>query len=316
MAATSNAQLAQLLSESYQQIDRLTESLAAEKHRTEHYQRIAGSSLQNGHGDLLERVRVAEERAYIAERHRDEEIAQRETITRLWHQLRDYLALLDAHSSNARKEMDHMIDMKPPPQNLRTVPVDVFPQRRNGGLARSMRGIIRGLGLIRGFDIYYFSRFRSGEPTKIYPAVNELGQRTCRNCGNAGRYKDDKCVEKWGPGPMGPGTVCDRCRKKIKRFERRGTLVSVDPVPQLARNNLPQAAPKRQDTLIVPLSPPQSIVQRASPLEEDAEADAEGDGDAEAEPEDVDELDGDGVEDAMAEDDDLLDAVDASESVQ
>ncbi len=130
MAATSNAQLAQLLSESYQQIDRLTESLAAEKHRTEHYQRIAGSSLQNGHGDLLERVRVAEERAYIAERHRDEEIAQRETITRLWHQLRDYLALLDAHSSNARKEMDHMIDMKTPPQNLRTVPVDVFPQRR------------------------------------------------------------------------------------------------------------------------------------------------------------------------------------------
>ncbi|KAF8148902.1 hypothetical protein B0H34DRAFT_735827 [Crassisporium funariophilum] len=26
-----------------------------------------------------------------------------------------------------------------------------------------------------------------------------------------GRYKDGKCVEKWGPGPMGPGTVCDRC---------------------------------------------------------------------------------------------------------
>ncbi|KAG9079058.1 hypothetical protein FS749_008877, partial [Ceratobasidium sp. UAMH 11750] len=34
---------------------------------------------------------------------------------------------------------------------------------------------------------------------------------------------DGKCVEKWGPGPEGPGTVCDRCRKKMKRVERRGT---------------------------------------------------------------------------------------------
>ncbi|KAJ7202237.1 hypothetical protein C8J57DRAFT_1410380 [Mycena rebaudengoi] len=40
----------------------------------------------------------------------------------------------------------------------------------------------------------------------------------------AGRYKEGKCVEKWGPGPLGPGTVCDRCRKKMKRVERRGTL--------------------------------------------------------------------------------------------
>lgn len=31
-------------------------------------------------------------------------------------------------------------------------------------------------------------------------------------------------MEKWGPGPWGPGTVCDRCRKKMKRVERRGTL--------------------------------------------------------------------------------------------
>lgn len=39
-----------------------------------------------------------------------------------------------------------------------------------------------------------------------------------------GRYKEGKCVEKWGPGPEGPGTVCDRCRKKMKRVERRGTI--------------------------------------------------------------------------------------------
>ncbi|KAG6810580.1 hypothetical protein H0H92_011232 [Tricholoma furcatifolium] len=61
-------------------------------------------------------------------------------------------------------------------------------------------------------------------PPTVYPATNEQGQRICRQCGMAGRYKDGKCVEKWGPGPMGPGTVCDRCRKKMKRVERRGTL--------------------------------------------------------------------------------------------
>ena len=59
-----------------------------------------------------------------------------------------------------------------------------------------------------------------------YPATNLQGQRICRQCGMAGRYKDGKCVEKWGPGPEGPGTVCDRCRKKMKRVERRGTIES------------------------------------------------------------------------------------------
>ncbi|KAG5644259.1 hypothetical protein DXG03_008797 [Asterophora parasitica] len=64
----------------------------------------------------------------------------------------------------------------------------------------------------------------SSPPVVVYPPSNAAGQRICRQCGMAGRYKDGKCVEKWGPGPMGPGTVCDRCRKKMKRVERRGTL--------------------------------------------------------------------------------------------
>ncbi|KAG6845676.1 hypothetical protein H0H87_005883 [Tephrocybe sp. NHM501043] len=63
-----------------------------------------------------------------------------------------------------------------------------------------------------------------GPPVAAFPATNEQGQRICRQCGMPGRYKEGKCVEKWGPGPMGPGTVCDRCRKKMKRVERRGTL--------------------------------------------------------------------------------------------
>ncbi|KAF9066767.1 hypothetical protein BDP27DRAFT_986685 [Rhodocollybia butyracea] len=60
--------------------------------------------------------------------------------------------------------------------------------------------------------------------TSPFPPTNEQGQRICRQCGMPGRYKEGKCVEKWGPGPMGPGTVCDRCRKKMKRVERRGTI--------------------------------------------------------------------------------------------
>ena len=46
--------------------------------------------------------------------------------------------------------------------------------------------------------------------TVPFASTNAQGQRICRQCGMVGRYKDGKCVEKWGPGPMGPGTVCDR----------------------------------------------------------------------------------------------------------
>ncbi|TFK53260.1 hypothetical protein OE88DRAFT_1233171 [Heliocybe sulcata] len=63
----------------------------------------------------------------------------------------------------------------------------------------------------------------SGVVSGGYPPTNAAGQRICRQCGLPGRYKDGKCVEKWGPGPDGPGTVCDRCRKKMKRVERRNT---------------------------------------------------------------------------------------------
>ncbi|TFK82304.1 hypothetical protein K466DRAFT_648057 [Polyporus arcularius HHB13444] len=66
-----------------------------------------------------------------------------------------------------------------------------------------------------------------------FPPTNAAGQRICRQCGLPGRYKEGKCVEKWGPGPEGPGTVCDRCRKKMKRVERRGTLDSQNLAAQM-----------------------------------------------------------------------------------
>ncbi|KAJ7030082.1 hypothetical protein C8F04DRAFT_1114565 [Mycena alexandri] len=61
-----------------------------------------------------------------------------------------------------------------------------------------------------------------------FPPTNahnqQHNQQICRQCGMPGRYKEGKCVEKWGPGPLGPETVCDRCRKKMKRVERRQEL--------------------------------------------------------------------------------------------
>jgi len=80
----------------------------------------------------------------------------------------------------------------------------------------------------------------AGQPAPGVPfsPVNEQVLISGRQCGVAGRYKDGKCVEKWGPGPLGPETVCDRfviyqcyvffansphlqCRKKVGRVERR-----------------------------------------------------------------------------------------------
>ncbi|KAH8823861.1 hypothetical protein DL96DRAFT_240623 [Flagelloscypha sp. PMI_526] len=63
----------------------------------------------------------------------------------------------------------------------------------------------------------------TGQVIQAYPPQNPEGQRICRQCGMPGRYKEGKCVEKWGPGPLGPGTVCDRCRKRMRRVERKGT---------------------------------------------------------------------------------------------
>ncbi|KAI4520036.1 hypothetical protein K525DRAFT_257975 [Schizophyllum commune Loenen D] len=40
--------------------------------------------------------------------------------------------------------------------------------------------------------------------------LNAEGKRICGECGIPGRELDGKCVEKWGPGPKGRGTVCSK----------------------------------------------------------------------------------------------------------
>jgi hypothetical protein len=123
-------------------------------------------------------------------------------------------------------------------------------------------------------------------PPGGFPAVNDKGQRICRQCGLPGRYKDGKCVEKWGPGPEGPGTVCDRCRKKMKRVERRGTMdphsqtpAFVHPrthAPVQGRDHVHAASASqlsdrsigRTDTVVVPHpQPPQHVQSYGGPPE-------------------------------------------------
>ncbi|KAF8342956.1 uncharacterized protein EI90DRAFT_3030826 [Cantharellus anzutake] len=54
--------------------------------------------------------------------------------------------------------------------------------------------------------------------------ANVSNLRTCKQCGQPGRYVDGKCIEKWGKGPLGRGSICDRCRKKNKRMEKLAEL--------------------------------------------------------------------------------------------
>ncbi|KIM23318.1 hypothetical protein M408DRAFT_332408, partial [Serendipita vermifera MAFF 305830] len=81
---------------------------------------------------------------------------------------------------------------------------------------------------------------RAVQPTSSF-TIDGLPKRTCKQCGQPGRYKDNKCVEKWGPGPQGPGTVCDRCRKKMKRVEKRATQDSAAMNAALSHHQYPIA---------------------------------------------------------------------------
>lgn len=80
-------------------------------------------------------------------------------------------------------------------------------------------GVVAGRIRRRESDDELGSTFRRGpldQPRHTGPGhavrlvFNAEGQRMCRQCGQPGRYKDGKCVERWGPGPAGAGTVCSR----------------------------------------------------------------------------------------------------------
>jgi hypothetical protein len=44
--------------------------------------------------------------------------------------------------------------------------------------------------------------------------VDEDPKKRCKNCGTLGRHENEKCVEKWEPGPQGPETRCEECSRK------------------------------------------------------------------------------------------------------
>lgn len=166
-------------------------------------------------------------------------------------------------------------------------------------------------------------------PASVYPPTNEVGQRICRACGRPGRYKEDKCVEKWGPGPLGPGTVCDRCRKKMKR-EASSLQVSQPlqsqqqqqpppPPPSSSPSQQPPShrsaghrtvqTPQRTIGTLPPLQVPSAPAPRPPVAREDADPRPR-EHNANDDAEDTD-ADGEVDEDA-----DVLEAVEASESRQ
>ncbi|GJE97279.1 hypothetical protein PsYK624_134950 [Phanerochaete sordida] len=156
---------------------------------------------------------------------------------------REYLAVPQQHSSRTRGSSHHQLH---PSMSGSTI----LP----GGTPQGPGVPGNALGHHNTIQTHIFAPPVTGAPVKKtstagqipgttaiasggYPPTNSAGQRICRQCGQPGRYKDGKCVEKWGPGPEGPGTVCDRCRKKMKRVERRGTLDA----QQMAANHGPAA---------------------------------------------------------------------------
>ncbi|KAG9053584.1 hypothetical protein FS842_007774 [Serendipita sp. 407] len=106
-----------------------------------------------------------------------------------------------------------------PPQSGPPMPKKIY-HTKNTGQVIGAQNLATGMptGTI---DPTYVAPKPGAPPNSL--TIDGLPKRTCKQCGQPGRYRDNKCVEKWGPGPQGPGTVCDRCRKKMKRVEKRAT---------------------------------------------------------------------------------------------
>lgn len=108
-----------------------------------------------------------------------------------------------------------------PPQSGPPMPKKIYHHKGTGQVIGSQHaGMAPTLG---GSVDPNSAAARGGAPPSGFMTIDGQMKRTCKQCGQPGRYKDNKCVEKWGPGPQGPGTVCDRCRKKMKRVEKRAT---------------------------------------------------------------------------------------------
>ncbi|KAF7426653.1 hypothetical protein PC9H_009022 [Pleurotus ostreatus] len=118
------------------------------------------------------------------------------------------------HSPNAPPYQPHHPSLLPQPGQVQTYQTHVFapvvtgaPVKKSKFGASGSSSNLTANGSQSQGDV---NGVQSAPPPPSFPPANAQGQRICRQCGLPGRYKEGKCVEKWGPGPEGPGTVCDR----------------------------------------------------------------------------------------------------------
>ena len=123
----------------------------------------------------------------------------------------------------------HAVSSIPPESYAAPQPNSVPHQHDHSSWSRHSR-----MSPFRAFP-HLYHRCRSANsdvslPAQIpgFPLVNRRGCKTCWQCGAAGREKDGLCVEKWGPGPLGRGTVCDRWVKFTIFILSSGSMAAMD----------------------------------------------------------------------------------------
>ncbi|KAF7300737.1 hypothetical protein MKEN_01298500 [Mycena kentingensis (nom. inval.)] len=149
-------------------------------------------------------LRKLEEETRAVESERDESIARLQSVAAQWDLLESKLQAVGAQATIARRDFSESLgrdgrDRHTEFQNSPTHP-HPFPHTPT-----------------------QVHRPTNNAESEATPAPSKPA-RLCRGCGSPGRHRDGKCIEKWGPGPHGRGTVCDRCRKRIRRAERHGSI--------------------------------------------------------------------------------------------
>ncbi|KAG8825930.1 hypothetical protein FRC17_008456 [Serendipita sp. 399] len=86
-----------------------------------------------------------------------------------------------------------------PPHSGPPMPKKIYHTKNTGQVIGSQNLATMSSGTL---DPSYVAPKQGAQATSY--TIDGLPKRTCKQCGQPGRYRDNKCVEKWGPGPQGP----------------------------------------------------------------------------------------------------------------